>query len=82
MWQFIDILMVASALGAFLFVILSLRDRKNMRYLKLRELFTGLFFIFWGLGDVLIRDSQAFGMAFIGLGAVWLFLFLRTKYLR
>ncbi|ASS73566.1 hypothetical protein CIG75_00305 [Tumebacillus algifaecis] len=82
MWKFIDLLMVLSALGAFTFVILVLKNKTNLKFVKLRELFTGLFFIFWGLGDILNRDSGAFGMAFVGLGVIWLFLFLRTRYLK
>lgn len=82
MWNFIDILMVLSALGAFTFVVLAFRNKTNVKFIKLRELFTGLFFVFWGLGDILIRESLAFGMAFVGLGVVWLFLFLRSRYLK
>ncbi|MFD2170629.1 hypothetical protein [Tumebacillus lipolyticus] len=80
--KLIDLLMVLSALGALTFVVLAFRNRTNLRFMRLRELFTGLFFIFWGLGDIVSRDSAAFGMAFISLGAIWMFLFLRTKYLK
>ncbi len=79
MFKIIDVFMVLSALGAFVYLFLSLRDKTNMTYMQRRELFTGLFFIFWGLGDIFNRDAFAFGLAFLGLGIVWLWMFVRAR---
>jgi hypothetical protein len=72
MWKFLDVLMILSALATFVFLFLSFKNKGVQRYVQLRELCTGLFFVFWGLGDMLNRDAVFFGSAFLGLGLVWL----------
>jgi hypothetical protein len=72
MWKFLDLLMILSALATFVYLFLSFKNKGNRRYVQLRELCTGLFFVFWGLGDMLNRGAYFFGSAFLGLGIVWL----------
>ena len=77
MWKFLDLLMVLSAVATFVYLFLSFKNKGNRRYVQLRELCTGLFFVFWGLGDILNRDAGFFGAAFLGIGIVWLLMAYR-----
>ena len=68
----IDLAMVLSALLTLVFWFRAFRDKENKALAKRRDFFTGLFFVFWGLGDILYREAAAFGTAFVGIGVVWL----------
>jgi hypothetical protein len=68
----LDALMILTAVMTLVYWVRALRDRVNRQLAQRRDLFTGLFFLFWGLGDIFSRDAAAFGMAFVGFGVVWL----------
>lgn len=78
-FKIIDVFMLLSALGAFVYLFLSLRRKDVPRFAQRRELFTGTFFLFWGLGDIFNRGAVNFGLAFVGLGIVWLWLYVRGQ---
>ena len=73
----IDLAMMLSAVLTLFFWFKAFRDKENKTLAKRRDFFTGLFFVFWGLGDILYRDATAFGTAFVGVGVVWLMTSLR-----
>ena len=73
----LDILMIVSAVLTLFFWFKALRDKGNKKLAQRRDFFTGLFFVFWGLGDILSREAAAFGMAFVGIGVVWLMISFR-----
>lgn len=80
MWMLetvLDILMVLSAFLTLFFWFRAFRDKENKQLAKRRDFFTGLFFVFWGLGDILYREAGAFGAAFVGIGVVWLMISFR-----
>lgn len=73
----IDVAMMLSAVATLYFWFGAFRDKGNKTLAKRRDFFTGVFFVFWGLGDILYRDAAAFGTAFVGVGVVWLMISLR-----